>query len=289
MILRRPRQVFRWQNQNEACVNRVWSILFLLVPVGGIAAFIWAANGWSPFIGAWLPDNYSESGTAIDALYRLIHWICAVFFVAIGISISWFLWHFGNVDRGKASYFCSSVKLEILWSVLPAVILISLAIYQLQAWSAQRLDRPVIESNGDVVFKPPNVLVTGKQFGWEFKYTGRDDKFETPDDVTVENMMVVPDDEVIVMQLQSRDVIHSFFVPKLRLKHDLVPGMSHVAWFKPTSTATMNILCAELCGWGHYKMNAILKIVSRQEYDEWIKAQQKKNDPPELVPFSELP
>ena len=244
-------------------MNRLWSILFFLVPVGGIAACLAAANGWPPLAGAWLPENLSESGDAIDGLYILVHWICSVFFIGIGVAISVITWRFASVRQQRATYIHSNIRLEILWTVVPGLILIFIAIHQLNIWSAQKVDRPV-DASGDP--KPPMLHIVAKQFGWEFHYPGRDGKFETPDDFAVENLMVVPDDTVIIMQLRSRDVIHSFFVPKLRLKQDIVPGMTHIAWFKPKSAATMNILCAELCGWGHYRMTAILKVVSRSEF-----------------------
>ncbi len=265
-------------------MNRVWSLLFLLVPVLGMTAFVWAANGWAPLGGAWLPENLGESAASIDELYYLVHWICAAFFIGTGLTIAMLIWKFADPQRQRADFIQGNVTLEILWSVVPGMILVLIAIYQLQTWSAQKHDRPMVGAVGHAVPRPPIVQVVAKQFGWEFHYTGRDRQFETADDFFVENLLVVPDDEPVVIQLRSRDVIHSFFVPKLRLKQDIVPGMQHIAWFTPTRAATMNILCAELCGWGHYKMNAILKVVPRSEFNEWINEQQEKYDPPEFVP-----
>ena len=86
----------------------------------------------------------------------------------------------------------------------------------------------------------------------------------------IENLMVVPEKTDIVLQLESRDVIHSFFVADLRLKQDIVPGMLQFAWFNASRTGDLEILCTELCGWGHYKMNAKLRIVSQPEYEQWL-------------------
>lgn len=265
-------------------MNRAWSLLFLLVPLLGMTTFVWAANGWNPLGGAWLPEQLSESAASVDQLYYLTHWICAAFFIGTGLTISILIWRFAAPGRQRADFIHGNIKLEILWSVVPGLILVFIAFYQLQIWSAQKRDRPMVVVDGQAVPRPPIVQVVAKQFGWEFHYTGRDNRFGTADDFYVENLLVVPDDEPVVMQLRSRDVIHSFFVPKLRLKQDLVPGMPHIAWFTPTRAATMNILCSELCGWGHYRMNAILKVVPRAEYNEWIKAQQEFYDPPEFFP-----
>ena len=260
-----------------------WSILFFLFTAGCLAAFLLAANNVEPLKGAWLPENFSENGIAIDRLFYLAHWICAVFFVGIGCMLALFVWKFSAPNREKASFFRGNTTLEIVWTLIPAAILIWLAVFQMQAWSAQRVDRPTLQVGGQTLPKPPLVRVIAKQFGWEFQYAGADNRFDSVDDVTLENLMVVPDDETIVMQLESRDVIHSFFVPKLRLKNDVVPGMKQIAWFTPTASADLTIVCAELCGWGHYKMNASLRIVPRNEFDDWILEQQLRIAPSEIT------
>jgi cytochrome c oxidase subunit 2 len=77
-------------------------------------------------------------------------------------------------------------------------------------------------------------------------------------------------------------VIHSFFVPRLRLKQDIVPGMHHHVWFKPLRAAEMEIACAELCGWGHYKMKGILRIVPRREFEQFLQDLNREFAPPEF-------
>ena len=268
-------------------MNRFWSIVFLLVPVLGIAAFGFAAMGWWPLAGAWLPENYSESGALIDSLYRIIHGVTAFFFIGFGVTIAWLLWKYSDPSQTQAQYFKDNLKLELLWSIIPAGLLVFLAFYQLQTWNQLRVERPVVADSDPQVPQPPLVRVIGRQFGWEFHYAGRDNKHGTRDDYKIENLLVVPDDETIVLQLESRDVIHSFFVPKLRMKNDVVPGTIGYTWFKPLAQAEMNILCAELCGWGHYKMIARLRIVSRAEFTRWDQQQQNRLDPPSLDPINE--
>ena len=265
-------------------MNRLWSLLFFSVTIIGLTAFVMAANGMGPLAGAWLPENYSESGQAIDRLWSVVHWICAFIFVLTGFLIGFVVWRFAGSDRKTAGYVRGNVGLEIAWSVIPGAILVGLAFYQLEAWSQQRVDRPMLEIDGQSVPKPAMVHVIARQFGWEFHYAGADQEFGTVDDFWVENEMVVPDDESVVIQLESRDVIHSFFVPKMRFKNDVVPGMIQTAWFKPLKTGELSIVCAELCGWGHYKMNAKLKIKSRSEYNNWVDEQQNRLKPPQLDP-----
>ena len=267
-------------------MNRFWSILFFLVPVAGIASFLFAAFGWWPLNGAWLPENFSESGEAVDSLYGIVHLVTAFFFVGIGMTLGWLLWRFADRENSQAVYFKSNLKLELLWSIVPAGLLIFLALYQWQTWNEQQAQRPLVIENGIAMEQPPLVRVFGRQYGWEFHYAGKDRQHGTRDDYSIENLMVVPDDQTIVLQLESRDVIHSFFVPKLRLKNDVVPGTVGYTWFKPLGQAEMNVLCAELCGWGHYKMVARLRVVSRDEFDAWDLARQKEIEPPSLDPLN---
>ena len=128
--------------------------------------------------------------------------------------------------------------------------------------------------------KPDYQMITAaKRFGWEFHYPGPDGIVQTQDDDYIENELVLPVDTDIVLQLESLDVIHSFFVPQLRLKQDIVPGMKQFAWFRANQPVEMEIACTELCGWGHYKMQGILRIVSQNEYDQWIRERMNRRQP----------
>ena len=89
--------------------------------------------------------------------------------------------------------------------------------------------------------------------------------------------------EEILLDLKSSDVLHSFFLPNMRVKQDAVPGMKIPVWFRATEVGTWDIVCAELCGWGHYKMKGRVTIESRAEFDAWLKerqaAQETRTDP----------
>jgi cytochrome c oxidase subunit 2 len=91
------------------------------------------------------------------------------------------------------------------------------------------------------------------------------------DDIESPFEFVVPVGEPVRFQLRSRDVIHSFFVPYLRIKQDAMPGMSIPVWFQAEKEGSYDLVCAELCGWGHYKMAGRLKVLSRPAYDAWLK------------------
>jgi cytochrome c oxidase subunit II len=248
-------------------MNRFWAILFALVPILGVASFLAAANGWWPLENSWLPENNSEQGRTIDHLYDLIHWVAAVILVLTGVLIAWAMW-FGT-SRKSSQHIHSHTGLEMLWSIIPGLILVFLSLYQFQSWTDNKIQRPTISSGTDGVPAPSVARVHARQFGWDIEYPGPDGILDTVDDVRIPNELVVPADQTVVLQLQSRDVIHSFFVPQLRLKQDIVPGMKQFVWFRPLHTEQYEIVCAELCGWGHYKMKGVLRIVSAEEYRNW--------------------
>jgi cytochrome c oxidase subunit 2 len=92
----------------------------------------------------------------------------------------------------------------------------------------------------------------------------------TADDIQIVNDLHLPVNEEIVLSIKSADVLHSFFLPNMRVKQDVVPGMKQYVWFQPTKIGVYDIVCAELCGWGHYKMRGRLTVESREKFDGWL-------------------
>ena len=245
-----------------------------------MGTFVMAAWGMPPFQGAWLPENYSVAGKTIDHLFYLLNWISALIFIGTGIVIGWVIWKYDHRRRDTASYFSHNFKLELIWTIIPAIILVFIAFYQMNSWAETKMIRPTIMQNGQPVTKPPMVLVMAKRFGWEFHYAGPDGLIETQDDDYIENELVLPINTDIVLQLETRDVIHSFFVPQLRVKQDIVPGMKQFIWFRGTATAEMDIACTELCGWGHYTMKGRLRLVTPKDYNLWLAERRALQNPP---------
>lgn len=235
-----------------------WAILFLAVPVLGVATFAVA-----PSINVWLPKDISEHGHEIDSLFYFILVLTGVVFIATEVVLFWFLWKYDAAARGeaKATYIHGSHTLEVVWTIIPAVTLLFLAIYQMNAWANVKMRRPDM---------PITVEVVARQFEWRLRYPGKDDLLGTPDDIHLVNDLVLPVDEDILVQLKSMDVLHSFFLPNLRIKQDAVPGMKIPVWFKSKETGNTDIVCAELCGWGHYKMKGRITFVTRTEFEAWL-------------------
>ena len=238
-----------------------------------------AAYGIWPFEAYWYPENFSEQGKTIDFLSDGAHVLCGIILIGTGLVLAWSLWSYRENRNGKAHHIHHHRGLEISWSLIPASILIILALYQYQSWEENRLHRPTMQVDGVNVTTPPLAKIYAKRFGWEMHYPGPDEKLETADDILLENLLVVPSGRDIVLQLESYDVIHSFFVPRLRLKHDILPSKTQFTWFRATKEGELGIFCAELCGWGHSSMEGTLRIVTPAEFDQWLVDQIEQSKP----------
>ncbi|WP_040351720.1 cytochrome c oxidase subunit II [Blastopirellula marina] len=258
-------------------MGRVWSILFLTVPIFGVWTFVSAMNDWWPMSGGsfafssghWFP-SLDVSDHVKDHLFYVILYLTGVVFIGTGAVLFWILWRYDGATNADPVVFShGSHALEVIWSILPAVVLLFIAIYQMDAWAGARMRRPTM---ADGAIKPPLCRVTGRQFEWRIQYPGEDGRLDTPDDLHVLNDLHVPVDEEIVIEIESMDVLHSFFLPNMRVKQDVVPGMRQYVWFHPVKEGVSDIVCAELCGWGHYKMRGRITVDNAAEFDRWYSA-----------------
>jgi cytochrome c oxidase subunit 2 len=239
-------------------VGRFWGFLFLLVPVLGVGLFVWA-----PFNHHWLPKDVSSHGHEIDHLFNFILWLTGAVFIATEMLLFWFIWRYdGKRTTTPVQFTHGSHNLEVVWTILPAATLLFIAIYQMNAWADVKMNKPDM---------PFTASVTARQFEWRIKYPGADGLLDTADDLHVVNDLHVPLDEMVMVRLESDDVLHDFFLPHMRVKQDAVPGMAIPVWFRPKESGTYDLVCAELCGWGHYKMKGRLTIESRSDYEAWLK------------------
>lgn len=239
-------------------MNRFWAVLFLLVPIFGVATFAFA-----PYFRYWFPEDVSSHGRTIDDLFFFILWLTGIVFVATEVVLFYFMWKYdASKNAAPVKFSHGSHTLEVVWTILPAVTLLFIAIYQMDAWAAAKMRRPDI---------PPTAAVTGRQFNWDIRYPGPDGILGTPDDlIRTDGNLHLPVGEEILLTITSKDVLHSLFLPNLRMKQDVVPGMDQSMWFQATETGEYDIVCAELCGWGHYKMKGRLTVQSREDFDKWI-------------------
>jgi cytochrome c oxidase subunit 2 len=208
----------------------------------------------------WLPENVSTFGRDIDWLFHLIYAITAITGILVFVALIAFLVVYRDRPGRRARYTHGNTTLEIVWTVVPALILVVLTFLSVPAWSKIKMTQPPT----DVV-----VEVTAKQFNWQVAYPGPDGKFGTEDDKRFLDEMHVPVDKPVRVILKSQDVIHSFFVPSFRIKQDAVPGREIAAWFDATKPGKYEWPCAELCGFGHSGMKGWVYVHTAEDYAKW--------------------
>ena len=257
----------------------IWLITF------ASAFFFIAKANW------WLPTGASAAAAGIDHHFTVTFVLMGAVFVAAQVFLGFFVWKYRERNRStRAQYTHGNNAMEIAWTVLTLVLFVGLNWASRPLWASERFDAAKADAT--------RVEVTGMQFQWYFRYPGPDGKFgatkpelidpsagaesavgldpadpASKDDVVMGTMYVPVNREVEVI-LRAHDVIHSFFVPSMRFKKDAVPGMAIHMHFTPIATGDYEIACAELCGLGHYKMHGMLKVVSQQEYDQWLAARE---------------
>jgi cytochrome c oxidase subunit 2 len=242
----------------------IFTVLLLAVPVLGVWTFV-QAEAWH----TWFPQNVSSFGDEIDWLFDLIMWMVGVVFVVTEVALAWFVFKYSKPRADKGVYTHGNHNLELVWTAIPAIALLVIAFTQMRTWADIKFERN-FPSAGPYSLERPIAEVWASQFDWRFRYPGADGRFGTVDDLENAFEFVVPVDTDVVFDLRSRDVIHSFFVPEFRLKQDALPGHTIPVWFRAGKTGLYDLVCAELCGWGHYKMAGRVRVVTQAEYDRWL-------------------
>lgn len=216
----------------------------------------------------WLPENVSTYGADVDAVIALIWYNTVVWFVLTFGAIGLFLVLYRRRPGQRAVYVKGERLREAMWVLVPVAVVLVLDLwidfYGAPVWAKVKIERP------------PAALalqVTGKQFNWEVVYPGPDGRFGTPDDKLFLDELHVPVNQTVRVVLKSKDVIHSFFLPNLRLKQDALPGRDIEGWFQATKPGKYELPCAMLCGFGHSGMKAYLYVHPQEEYDRWVKEQ----------------
>ncbi len=224
----------------------------------------------APSLGWWFPDTgeaMSSIGRRIDGLFYIILWITSIVFVGTQIALGYVLWK-GAVKPAheKATYSHGNHTLEVIWTVIPGIVLLFIAIYQMDVWAAFRM-RNYAPGEIEAIAE-----VTARQFEWRIRYPAPGKPLmpmPQPDDVYTVNDLRIPVGRPVSISLRSGDVQHSFFVPVLRIKQDALPGTVIPVWFDALQPGSYDLVCAELCGWGHYKMKARVLATSEELFQKW--------------------
>jgi cytochrome c oxidase subunit 2 len=243
----------------------------LVLPAVASANFFTPKSGGSP--------NANE----IESLYRIILYIAAVVFVIVEGALFYSVLKFRAKKGAVAAQIHGNTRLEIGWTIGAALILVVLTVV-----TFVKLPSIIDPPNSNAAIEasttepnPPNgqrvvICVQGRQFIWRYVYGNKcaSSSFfqaKLPYSYTT---MVVPQGETVVLSITANDVIHSWWVPSLGGKVDAVPGYTTYTWFKALKTGTFHGQCAQLCGRDHAAMVAFVKVVSPQQYQQWISQQQ---------------
>jgi len=260
--------------------------------------------------GKILGEPASEQGESIDNMIMWTLVITGIVFVITQILLFWFAFKYQEREGQKAYYFPHNNKLEVIWTVIPAIALTILVAIGLRHWF-----RITSEAPKDAAI----VEITGKQFNWLIRYPGKDGKLGSKyfknindatnpvgqdwddnlnrDDFMATEMHLVVGKPVKLI-IGSRDVVHDVGLPHFRMKMDAVPGIPTTMWITPKfTTAQMRektgnpdfvyeIACDQMCGSGHYSMRAIIVVETQEEFDAWAAKQKSQY---ELAHAAEAP
>ncbi len=248
----------------------------------------------SPHYGYGLPPDISTHGASVDLLIHVVHVFMICLFVGWGIFFVYTLIRFRKRPGHQASYLSSTSKfpkyIEVFVVLFEVFLLVGLSF---PVWSKYKIGFPA-EQDSFVV------RVVAQQFVWNIHYPGDDKKFgridnklmsdSNPlgidasdsaswDDVVAINQFHLPVHKPVIAHLSSKDVIHSFGVPVLRVKQDNMPGMVIPIWFEATQTGSFEIACSQLCGVGHGLMKGMLLVDKPEDFEKWWQEQPKQFKP----------
>jgi cytochrome c oxidase subunit 2 len=203
----------------------------------------------------FLPSAHSTISGEVDSLFNFILYIAIFFLLLITSATIYFVIRYRRrKDRASLTPGMEyNVPLEITWTIIPLVLVFIIFFWGFKTY----LKMNVVPADA------LEIKVTGQQWFWSFDY---------PQGANSVNELVVPVDKPIKLLMSSRDVIHSFFVPKFRIKMDVLPNRYTITWFEATNVGEYELFCAEYCGKSHSDMIGTVKVVTQREYEEWIEA-----------------
>lgn len=298
-------------------MQKLWGILFgvMMTAAFGLFAVAPLVRGW------WLPKNVATFGDGIDNLFYLILGITGFFFVLTEAILVYVMIRYASASERKATYVHGNHQLEVIWTIVPGLILFFLALWQVSVWAEVKYYTRMPQPNEET----QQMEVTARQWEWRVRYPSakrmrswqEDAKQATDfgqnphqDDVYLVNDIHVWKNNKVLVTLKTRDVLHSFFLPNLRLKQDALPGKSIPVWFQATESNTYfdgdnwldgyrndarrgwvadrdfiwELACAEYCGTRHSLMRGKLFVhESKDDFLKWLdhaEKEQHRSTPP---------
>lgn len=287
-----------FRNWNATKINGALLLIFMIV--GLVAMFYY--NGKWDHLYSLVYNPASEHGVAVDTMFWRTMYVSVLVVVVVNVALFYFSWRYQERPGQKALYYPHNNNLEIIWTVVPAIVMTALIGNGVVIWHR------IMDPDDAVREKAINVEFYGRQFDWTIRYSGSDQQlgqthikyinsntgnqlgfnFEDPrthDDIVVTEIHL-PVGVPVHMHIRSQDVLHSATLAQFRVKMDAVPGMPTEFWFTPTvTTAQMReklknpdfnyeMSCQQICGAAHYNMRRVVVIETMEAYQKWL-AEQK--------------
>jgi len=276
--------------------RRIQGVFLGIFLIFGIYGVYWSYSVQGPMS---MHESASEHGLDIDLMFITTLIITTIVFILTHIALFGFSFKYRGSENRKAYFYPHNNALERIWTIVPAIVLTIMVLLGFFTW------RGITNVSPEDQKKAINIEVTGEQFKWTLRYAGADNqigirnyKLTTPtnglgidfkdqkswDDKLV-GEIVIPVNKAVRININSKDVLHSFYMPDFRVQMNAVPGMPTVFQFTPRlTTAEMRVkrdnpkydyvlLCAKICGAGHYNMQAKVTVVSEAEYATWLAKQ----------------
>lgn len=285
--------VLRGEERSRKQSNKINAFMLLAFLVVGLIGVYYCNERLK---GKILGEPASDHGVLVDRMLYITLAITFIVFVITQVALFWFSYKYQESDKRKAFYYPHNNKLELIWTAIPAITLTILVGFGIFYW---------FKITGDAPKDAMQVEVVGKQFGWEFRYPGKDgilgkkyfknvspennnpagqlwDDPANHDDVFVEQEMHLVVNKPVKLIIGAKDVIHDVGLAHFRMKMDAVPGTPTTMWFTPKYTTKQmkektgnpdfvyEISCDQMCGKGHWSMRGTIVVETQEEFDAWL-------------------
>lgn len=291
--------VLRGEEKARKQTNKINAFMLLAFLVFGLIGVYYCNE---KLRGKILGPSASVQGVDIDRMMWITLALTGIVFIITQVALFWFSFKYQESDKRKAYYYPHNNKLEVIWTVIPAIALTVLVGFGLYYW---------FSITGNAPKDAMVVEVTGKQFSWEFRYPGKDgilgkkyykyidaskknplgQIWEDPanhDDIYVEQEMHLVVNKPVRLVIGSKDVIHDVGLSHFRMKMDAVPGTPTTMWFTPRYTTKQmqeitnnpkfvyELSCDQMCGKGHTGMRGVVVVETQEEFDAWLATHKPK-------------
>jgi cytochrome c oxidase subunit 2 len=208
---------------------------------------------WTEGGSLWLPPARSTTAHEIDLVWNFILYASTILTIGVAIGIVYLAWKYrrrSHADRPAPVK--ESKTLELTWSIIPTILVLIVFFLGFRAYVVTSI--------------PPDdsyeIYVKGQKWFWTFEY---------PNGTVTQNEVVVPAGQPVKFVMTSQDVLHSFFVPEFRIKHDVIPNRYSFVWFNAPEEGVYQVVCTEYCGTDHSNMGAKVRVVGREEFYEFLR------------------